>query len=89
LALKIDPTERFLALEIDGQLSDSIIPVEFEGREGVSELYRYTVHIVSSDMALQARKLLVAHGLEAAELPVVAAGAHTADPGFTPVPGAG
>ena len=58
MALKIDPTERFLALEIDGQLSDSIIPVEFEGREGVSELYRYTVHIVSSDMALQARKLL-------------------------------
>jgi Xaa-Pro aminopeptidase len=30
--------------------------------------------------------LLQAHGLEAAELPVVAAGAHSADPGFAPVP---
>ena len=44
--------------------------------------------VTEYDMALQARKLLQAHGLEAAELPVVAAGAHTADPGFAPSPSA-
>ena len=44
--------------------------------------------ITEYDMALQARKLLQAHGLEAAELPVVAAGAHTADRASRPPPSA-
>jgi type VI secretion system secreted protein VgrG len=58
LGFKIDQAERFLALEIDGELSDKMIPLAFEGRESTSELYRYQVHAVSDDLGLSARAVL-------------------------------
>ncbi len=42
--------------------------------------------VTEYDVQQRALKALAAHGLDAAEPPVVAAGVHTADPGFTPAP---
>ena len=53
-----DQTNRNLRLEMDGDLSNSLIPVQFHGREGLSELHSYTVDIVSSELSLSPDDIL-------------------------------
>ena len=56
--MKIDQTNRVLKLELDGSLSSILIPVQFSGREAVSELHSYTVDVVSDEMSLAATSVL-------------------------------
>jgi type VI secretion system secreted protein VgrG len=56
--LTFDQTDRRLKLELDGALSSSLIPVQFHGREGISELHSYIVDIVSSELSLSPDSIL-------------------------------
>ena len=56
--MKIDQTNRFLKLELDGSLSQTLIPVQFSGREALSELYNYTVDVVSDDVSMAPTSVL-------------------------------
>lgn len=56
--LQIDTSTRFLKLEFDGALSNKHIPVQFSGREDVSEIPSYTVDIVSNDVSMSADSIL-------------------------------
>lgn len=58
MSLEIDQTGRLLTLEFDGELSKTLIPVVFSGREALSELYSYTIDVVSPDMSLAASSIL-------------------------------
>jgi type VI secretion system secreted protein VgrG len=50
--------ERLLRLEIGGQLSTTIIPVAFNGKERLSEIYEYSVDVLCSDLNLDAESIL-------------------------------
>jgi type VI secretion system secreted protein VgrG len=56
--VRFDQTNRFLKLEMNGEVSNSLIPVQFHGREGVSELHSYVVDIVSSELSLSPDSIL-------------------------------
>lgn len=58
MSISIDQAGRLLNLEIDGTLSATIIPVQFAGEEALSEISRYLVDVVSTDLALTAAKIL-------------------------------
>jgi type VI secretion system secreted protein VgrG len=51
LGFSIDQADRLLKLEFDGTLSRSFVPIEFTGREAISQLPRYTVDVVSNELA--------------------------------------
>lgn len=53
-----DPTNRFMKLELDGTVSHTLIPVQFHGREGLSELHSYIVDIFSTDTSLSPDSIL-------------------------------
>jgi type VI secretion system secreted protein VgrG len=50
LGLFIDQAERLLTLEFDGTLSQSFVPIGLSGHEEVSQLYWYTVDVVSNEL---------------------------------------
>jgi type VI secretion system secreted protein VgrG len=54
----IEQADRILTLELDGALSSTLIPVEFSGREAVSELHAYTVDAVSDDLSMSPNSVL-------------------------------
>ncbi|HYM02590.1 MAG TPA: type VI secretion system tip protein TssI/VgrG [Stellaceae bacterium] len=58
MSFKIEQAGRLLTLEFDGALSTSIVPLAFHGQEALSELYNYTVDVISDDMALDPKKVL-------------------------------
>ena len=58
MTFEIDQTGRLLTLEFDGELSKKLIPLAFSGREALSELYSYTVDVVSPDMSIAASSIL-------------------------------
>jgi type VI secretion system secreted protein VgrG len=56
--LTFDQTKRILKLEVDGEVSNTLIPVQFHGREGVSELHSYIVDFVSTETSLSPDAML-------------------------------
>jgi type VI secretion system secreted protein VgrG len=56
--LTFDQTNRYLKLELDGTLSHTLLPLQFQGREAVSELFSYTVDLVSANPSQSADDLL-------------------------------
>ena len=49
---------RLLQIEIDGEASDDLYAVEFVGTEALSEICRYTVEVVWSELTLQPSDIL-------------------------------
>jgi type VI secretion system secreted protein VgrG len=58
MSVQIEQTGRFLTLEFDGELSDLLIPVMFNGHEGISEIPDYAVDVVSTEKSLTAGEIL-------------------------------
>lgn len=56
--LTFDQTNRFMKLELDDEVSNSLIPVQFRGREGVSELHSYVVDVFSTETSLSPDDIL-------------------------------
>jgi type VI secretion system secreted protein VgrG len=58
LSFTIEQADRLLKLEFDGSLSNTFIPLDFSGTEGVSQLSRYSVDVVSKEMSPDPKSIL-------------------------------
>jgi type VI secretion system secreted protein VgrG len=58
LSFTLEQTGRFLTLEFDGAVTDKYVPIGFHGSEGLSQISRYVVDVVSKDFLPDPKSVL-------------------------------